>query len=94
MAMAKMMELADGAGGAGADADAPPSAEELEAMGGEDWFFGGDGEELTAAQKRELEEDELLEVGGDPSFLPDFAPDADAGWDGEIDEEAHFDPID
>ena len=50
--------------------------------------------ELTAAQKRELEEDELLEVGGDPSFLPDFAPDADAGWDGEIDEEAHFDPID
>ena len=71
--------------------------EEVEALGGEAFFFESGGEKNDQFLDDELEE--LLEIGGDPTFL-DAAretppPPATTGdkweWDGIEDETAYFD---
>jgi len=59
--------------------------------------------QLAMENEDELNEDNLLEIGGDPDFLDLIAEDDESGidnndeddsgffWDGEIDEDAHLD---
>ena len=68
-------------------------ADEVEELGGEAFFFEGG----SAGKNDEFLDDEmeeLLAIGGDPTFLEQARPEFD-GWDGVEDDAAHFDdPVD
>ena len=68
-------------------------ADEVEELGGEAFFFeGGGGGKNDEFLDDEMEE--LLAIGGDPTFLEQARPEFD-GWDGVEDDAAHFDdPVD
>ena len=68
-------------------------ADEVEELGGEAFFFEGG----SAGKNDEFLDDEmeeLLAIGGDPTFLEQARPEFE-GWDGVEDDAAHFDdPVD
>ncbi len=68
-------------------------AEEVDELGGEAFFFEGG----SAGKNDEFLDDEmeeLLAIGGDPTFLEQARPEFE-GWDGVEDDAAHFDdPVD
>ena len=68
-------------------------SEEVEELGGEAFFFeGGGGGKNDEFLDDEMEE--LLAIGGDPTFLEQARPEFE-GWDGVEDDAAHFDdPVD
>ena len=68
-------------------------ADEVEELGGEAFFFeGGGGGKNDEFLDDEMEE--LLAIGGDPTFLEQARPEFE-GWDGVEDDAAHFDdPVD
>ena len=68
-------------------------AEEVDELGGEAFFFeGGGGGKNDEFLDDEMEE--LLAIGGDPTFLEQARPEFE-GWDGVEDDAAHFDdPVD
>ena len=68
-------------------------AEEVDELGGEAFFFeGGSGAKNDEFLDDEMEE--LLAIGGDPTFLEQARPEFE-GWDGVEDDAAHFDdPVD
>jgi len=64
-------------------------ADEVEELGGEAFFFeGGGGGKNDEFLDDEMEE--LLAIGGDPTFLEQARPEFE-GWDGVEDDAAHFD---
>ena len=64
-------------------------AEEVDELGGEAFFFeGGGGGKNDEFLDDEMEE--LLAIGGDPTFLEQARPEFE-GWDGVEDDAAHFD---
>ena len=65
-------------------------ADEVEELGGEAFFFEGGGGGGKNDEFLDDEMEELLAIGGDPTFLEQARPEFD-GWDGVEDDAAHFD---